>query len=136
MSHKQCENLDDSDAMATIISIHAPRERCDPMITKTHMRGAFQSTHRVSDATTGSGSGTASGLFQSTHRVSDATVRCFMSQFCQSISIHAPRERCDGNHPFVALATCPISIHAPRERCDRAETLQGRCCHYFNPRTA
>ena len=50
----------------------------------------------------------------------------------QGISIHAPREGCDG-----VLLPCPgcrgISIHAPREGCDsklyqRAESLLGSIC--------
>ena len=57
------------------ISIHAPRERCDLKPVSTyHWSLSFQSTHRVSDATTVRELGflIAAG-FQSTHRVSDAT---------------------------------------------------------------
>ena len=57
---------------------------------------AFQSTHRVSDATMIDSNGQEASKFQSTHRVSDATIPfSLVSQISFSISIHAPRERCD-----------------------------------------
>ena len=74
-----------------------------------------------------------------------------------NISIHAPREGCDGvanenqwhdygfqsTHPVrgatgrvgTASFAGPISIHAPREGCD--QYLEASCAPmpYFNPRT-
>ena len=56
------------------ISIHAPRERCDCCFFLSFATViAFQSTHRVSDATFIPTIWSARLLFQSTHRVSDAT---------------------------------------------------------------
>ena len=73
--------------------------------------------------------------FQSTHRVSDATwLKAFMS-LASSISIHAPRERCD-LCPIGAYDGDVISIHAPRERCDWQARQQWPIRSYFNPRTA
>ena len=79
--------------------------------------------------------------FQSTHRVSDATYSERDPVRVQSISIHAPRERCDSAGHISIRCICrfqsthrvsdatnlymalyqlyEISIHAPRERCDR-----------------
>ena len=50
------------------------------------------------------------------------------------ISIHAPREGCDGvgGLPFGLV---DISIHAPREGCDWCRWTSLWSCGYFNPRT-
>ena len=56
--------------------------------------------------------------FQSTHRVSDATSSMKMQILIDAISIHAPRERCDPEFSYVLSSETAISIHAPRERCD------------------
>ena len=50
------------------------------------------------------------------------------------ISIHAPREGCDGATDGCAVYYC-ISIHAPREGCDDASLMSIRRMTYFNPRT-
>ena len=74
------------------------------------------------------------------------------------ISIHAPRERCDGKPVInlntsitfqsthrvsdatfgykLAKARVIISIHAPRERCDAEEFERNLKDQDFNPRTA
>ena len=55
--------------------------------------------------------------FQSTHPVRGATCSRHVPASSSKISIHAPREGCDG----IALFFCrhvDISIHAPREGCD------------------
>ena len=137
------------------ISIHAPRERCDlkPVSTyhwslsfqSTHrvsdattvrelgflIAAGFQSTHRVSDATIFDIFGSGNSKFQSTHRVSDATSSQRYQVYNPHISIHAPRERCDevpATHRNVN--TTLISIHAPRERCDM--TLIAIFCKAFS----
>ena len=78
------------------ISIHAPREGCDP------------ARFGLSDAEL---------TFQSTHPVRGATGKTHVTIAGVSISIHAPREGCDvvrcGIDKFPQ-----ISIHAPREGCD------------------
>ena len=81
-----------------IISIHAPRERCDAGTSAPDQTvRRFQSTHRVSDATIAKDRKEIERqLFQSTHRVSDATRWGVLQYFDTVISIHAPRERCDG----------------------------------------
>ena len=84
------------------ISIHAPRERCDGRtLVSAFLSFKFQSTHRVSDATIVTFvPSTVVNVFQSTHRVSDATIAMDFRFPVPSISIHAPRERCDvqGNY--------------------------------------
>ena len=86
--------------MATIISIHAPRERCDVL-----SRSSWLCILR----------------FQSTHRVSDATTWSDLRKKIVYISIHAPRERCD-RYGKLTVTMWLISIHAPRERCDSSSS--------------
>ena len=97
-------------------------------------------------------------LFQSTHPARGATFILPVFAGWHNISIHAPREGCDGTPPgsssgrsdfnprtprgvrlidgLELLAQGSISIHAPREGCDPPQA-EGRCprCRYFNPRT-
>ena len=51
------------------------------------------------------------------------------------ISIHAPREGCDGVQPYLRPYCIPISIHAPREGCDQPQSSALFALLYFNPRT-
>ena len=60
--------------IANVISIHAPRERCDFLTSVSSVKKL---------------------RFQSTHRVSDATLNSIPVVYLNGISIHAPRERCD-----------------------------------------
>ena len=62
-------------------------------------------------------------IFQSTHRVSDATDFPAARLGGVAISIHAPRERCDGISDYYPPIISIISIHAPRERCDPGEMI-------------
>ena len=106
---------------AAEISIHAPREGCDlrraaqekrqddfnprtprgvrPPSTPgyTHSHPGFQSTHPARGATSGVLIGPSPVLV---------------------ISIHAPREGCDGRVLTFIDVLSHISIHAPREGCD------------------
>ena len=131
------------------ISIHAPREGCDPTrphtppvphrFQSTHpVRGAtrlvasdpyvdiiFQSTHPVRGATFAQLSITdALSPFQSTHPVRGATLSLPTPRRNVSISIHAPREGCDIPSLDELLAQI-ISIHAPREGCDLMQQVWG-----------
>ena len=117
MSDATRKALDDFVSMR--ISIHAPRERCDiwTLITLGRPEIAFQSTHRVSDATKWQITINNPEEFQSTHRVSDATTTDITCLSSFIISIHTPRERCDVDM-LGKLLVPSISIHAPRERCD------------------
>ena len=72
------------------------------------MRGATGKTVTITDVKT----------FQSTHPVRGATKLSEQANGSAEISIHAPREGCDG-HDFCHGHTQIISIHAPREGCDR-----------------
>ena len=84
-------------SVAVGISIHAPREGCDPrMVRSASQLSLFQSTHPARGAT------------PSTRTVSTELL----------ISIHAPREGCDCNEHLRQRAAGYISIHAPREGCD------------------
>ena len=60
---------------------------------------------------------TRSKKFQSTHPVRGATLRRTDVEQHRKISIHAPREGCDG-WTTCLITRAVISIHAPREGCD------------------
>ena len=72
---ERCDAAEDVEPAPPLISIHAPRERCDGSYDKeVDFTTSFQSTHRVSDATTWYIVPILTvSPFQSTHRVSDAT---------------------------------------------------------------
>ena len=96
-----------------MISIHAPREGCDP----------------------GSLERLTAPEFQSTHPARGATPLRPPAPPPTWISIHAPREGCDEVRKRESRAR-RISIHAPREGCDgNAGRRPGFACLYFNPRT-
>ena len=102
------------------ISIHAPREGCDPFCEDVFFDGnPFQSTHPVRGATRdpGGNSGT-SGISIHAPREGCDYGSDGKTIFRLNISIHAPREGCD----VKLLTMCfsqSISIHAPREGCDQ-----------------
>ena len=52
------------------------------------------------------------------------------------ISIHAPRMRCDGTYEAYHTQEWQISIHAPRMRCDETESVEPVEPKNFNPRTS
>ena len=123
------------------VSIHAPREGCD-MLTSVTI-----------DSYTSFNSRTPRGVrlmsdrrkpvrqeFQFTHPARGATRAGPDADGCGGVSIHAPREGCDGyspsakretlsfqfTHPARGATPCTpqgnahpaVSIHAPREGCD------------------
>ena len=72
--HERCDTTVAQQRSLWSISIHAPHERCDGLdCGRPADRTAFQSTHRMSDATLISLYSSLRYLFQSTHRMSDAT---------------------------------------------------------------
>ena len=79
------------------ISIHAPREGCDLTLTIPADGAGFQSTHPVRGATDNNVFQGAISLFQSTHPVRGATDAEQTGDLRGVISIHAPREGCDGS---------------------------------------
>ena len=141
------------------ISIHAPREGCDAVHAGTHR------CHMNFNPRTPRGvrrfifhDEKASFLFQSTHPARGATEHAWKEGSETTISIHAPREGCDGTgdciikpytdgfqstHPArgaTAKSWLPptyqgISIHAPREGCDLDVSAGDRLVDDFNPRT-
>ena len=110
------------------ISIHAPREGCDAHNADSgggqivHFnprtpRGVrrrnvhrdivirqFQSTHPARGATCPANFKIVSSLFQSTHPARGATPASSDTLLPETISIHAPREGCDGDH--LEALTC------------------------------
>ena len=104
-----------------IISTHAPREGCDQSLKlAASQANQFQSTHPARGATGSSPSSSASSAFQSTHPARGATLDNQLGRLYNPISIHAPREGCDGLRRQAELPEQrAISIHAPREGCDR-----------------
>ena len=80
------------------ISIHAPREGCDSVSAEPRQNiSEFQSTHPVRGATVAWQYTGAGYLFQSTHPVRGATHEHGRDYHPRPISIHAPREGCDGD---------------------------------------
>ena len=164
------------------ISIHAPREGCDISCGyAAALSRPFQSTHPARGATyflismvysvPNFNPRTPRGvrrfrtlqriehrIFQSTHPARGATCYCFRQCSHCAISIHAPREGCDGSelaqvHGQIVISIhapregcdsrdcsavphpCQISIHAPREGCDTSSGRGYRSTWHFNPRT-
>ena len=95
-------------------------------------------------------------MFQFTHPGRGATKEAIRSLGVRSVSIHAPREGCDGvllflratlrfqfTHPGrgATLSNCEgdtrraVSIHAPREGCDYKHCLHSTYVQRFNSRT-
>ena len=96
------------------VSIHAPREGCDqPMISSEVFPSVFQFTHPGRGAT-------------SLHSSGQCSPRCFNSRTPGGV-------RLDGARLLLFAST--VSIHAPREGCDghRLSTPLGVPC--FNSRT-
>ena len=63
----------------------------------------------------------ANAEFQFTHPGRGATNVSAEVEHHSRVSIHAPREGCDGT-PHRGKSVCTVSIHAPREGCDLIET--------------
>ena len=102
-----------------MISIHAPREGCDEIVCGGIVVFlTFQSTHPVRGATVSMPAKLMVFIFQSTHPVRGATGVRQQHDRDAHISIHAPREGCDGDDGQEQSAGGDISIHAPREGCD------------------
>ena len=140
------------------VSIHAPREGCDIYkISLYLLRCSFNSR------TPG---GVRLGVlitvvvacwFQFTHPGRGATRTEKILSNCEGVSIHAPREGCDGaanaavntymqfqfTHPGRGATNCgypefeplPVSIHAPREGCDPIRSDIASRNSGFNSRT-
>ena len=106
--------------LAHIISIHAPREGCDAALsTSCHRSIDFnpRTPRGVRHPCPSSCSG--SNIFQSTHPARGATGQCqHGGAGTIVISIHAPREGCDAANVEEHIRIVRISIHAPREGCD------------------
>ncbi len=98
-----------------IISIHAPRVRCDFILY-------FVELQRL--------------IFQSTHLVWGATV---CNRSCRYLYVYFnPRTSCEVRpvKDVEGLLQPNISIHAPRVRCDVCRIDGFSDCCYFNPRTS
>ena len=80
-----------------MISIHAPRERCDNLTLSLRRRCGI-SIHALRERCD------RIQPFPYPHKL---------------ISIHAPRERCDKSNVYRYPRSLSISIHAPLERCDQ-----------------
>ena len=101
-------------SVAVGISIHAPREGCDPRM----VRSASQLS-----------------LFQSTHPARGATFILPVFAGWHNISIHAPREGCDGTPPGSSSGRSDFNPRTPRGVRPHG-VLQRRACRGdFNPRT-
>ena len=119
-----------------MISIHAPREGCDPAACpRSHSSSISIHAPREGCDYAGDQERKAHVRFQSTHPARGATRDRFdHGSTPLVISIHAPREGCDYNIGH-GLKLDKISIHAPREGCDGAGAIASALYFYFNPRT-
>ena len=100
-------------SVAVGISIHAPREGCDPRM----VRSASQLS-----------------LFQSTHPARGATFILPVFAGWHNISIHAPREGCDGTPPGSSSGRSDFNPRTPRGVRPFRLGLPRSLCD-FNPRT-
>ncbi len=119
-----------------MISIHAPREGCDPAACpRSHSSSISIHAPREGCDYAGDQERKAHVRFQSTHPARGATRDRFdHGSTPLVISIHAPREGCDYNIGH-GLKLDKISIHAPREGCDEYARFKAEQWRNFNPRT-
>ena len=91
-----CDEIVTDVRQRAVISIHAPREGCDQKRAPawTLLSISIHAPREGCDRCDTIGAGIAGG-FQSTHPVRDATVKYTAYAFHIAISIHAPREGCD-----------------------------------------
>ena len=95
---------------------------------------AFQSTHPARGATQTGLRHTLCQLFQSTHPARGATISAINSGCSKSFqSTHPARGATSQRLPYPYRRS--ISIHAPREGCDGSGHKRARWVSYFNPRT-
>jgi len=106
--------------VALLVSIHAPREGRDVgRDGSAHWSDGFQSTRPVRGATcVASRLSTSIQMFQSTRPVRGATGINTRLDTHEAVSIHAPREGRDEQTVTELFATLRVSIHAPREGRD------------------
>ena len=148
------------DQVKTSISIHAPREGCDTRTAKQilYLWWYFNPRTPRGVRLISAGGLRRQKAFQSTHPARGATgdfFNVFAAVFV--ISIHAPREGCDGflgcsapcrfyfnprtprgvrpSSGIFCCVFCNISIHAPREGCDSQLCARAFAIAHFNPRT-
>ena len=92
-----CDDLRSGFFGLNTISIHAPREGCDPVFANIGEQPIlFQSTHPARGATGFKRVLVVAPKFQSTHPARGATEEDEEDDDDEEISIHAPREGCDG----------------------------------------
>ena len=120
-----------------LISIHAPREGCDDIFASpSNMMEKFQSTHPVRGATTRSRERKTKIRFQSTHPVRGATdVEYCIETAHDWISIHAPREGCDGTLSISQLSHLSFQSTHPVRGATMLTRDQIYNAFDFNPRT-
>ena len=121
-----------------------------PMFQFTHPgRGATDITPSIAQVYLCFNSRTPGGVRLSRSRLSGAMSKSFNSRTpggvrhtnphngnqVTNVSIHAPREGCDGDFAYTAMARSSVSIHAPREGCDFQQLAQLDDEIRFNSRT-
>ena len=103
---------------------------------KMRQLDGFQSTHRVSDATKHNGTINWDKVFQYTHRVSDATIAKDRKEIERQLFQSTHRVSDATRWGVLQYFDTVISIHAPRERCDGFSFKSLFSSLDFNPRTA
>ena len=118
-----------------MISIHAPREGCDRRGGRLEPGSLYFNPRTPRGVRHDNYIKPAIGhLFQSTHPARGATHGCTADRQTKKISIHAPREGCDG----LASPTPPPSMNFnPRTPRGVRHDNRGGFIHagHFNPRT-
>ena len=102
------------------VSIHAPREGCDlnPYLLEI-VALVFQFTHPGRGATsTTEHHRRRSSSFNSRTPGGVRPIRPISEAISAAVSIHAPREGCDPVDSMMCPNAGSVSIHAPREGCD------------------
>ena len=136
------------------VSIHAPREGCDLLLVVMAFARCLCFNSRTPGGVRPATQATFSraSRFQFTHPGRGATIGQTKPQVPYDVSIHAPREGCDGRmcvyispprrfnsrtpggvrrvRSLIILTTI-VSIHAPREGCDGTFEVDGESVELF-----
>ena len=113
------------------VSIHAPREGCDPLEMQLMQANAeFQFTHPGRGATAQDPHDYRHGKFQFTHPGRGATFHRSPGRCSCQFQFTHPGRGATGSIPFHAVRVA-VSIHAPREGCDKVEAICSEFMRWF-----
>ena len=132
-----CDKDPPVDVVETLtISIHAPREGCDrALLPVCATPNQFQSTHPARGATISISATSANKKFQSTHPARGATLCILELAGIDDISIHAPREGCDGGSGIDPDSAIVFQSTHPARGATGRPIVDWKAAVHFNPRT-